>query len=49
MFLREAYEIILKGLESNLRTYGEDFNDLDADYFVQAMEAVLKSMYFNQV
>jgi hypothetical protein len=48
-FLGEAYEAIPEINESDLKTYEEAINDIDADHWLKAMDSELGSMYSNKV
>ena len=47
--LGETYEAILREAKIDSYTYEEAMNDIDAHYWVKAMESELDSMYSNQV
>ena len=47
--LGETYEAISEVAESDLYTYEEAMNDIDAHHWVKAMKPELDSMYSNQV
>ena len=47
--LGETYEAILRKAETDLYSYEEAMNDIDAHHWVKAMKFELDSMYSNQV